>query len=127
MKTSGNTCSPTTPPANSKKAYFNLPGGDVLCQGHQGYYMARMLKKHPEEKVLMTVAKVYKKVGEVQTLSEGLQLAAAYLQIHRSNAAGHAVPQNASQLLDSQEAVRTTSTEKKNPLPSVLKPLKPAT
>lgn len=102
-------------PTPRKKAYASMPGGEVFVQGLPGYAIGKMLAQHPEERVLMSLGKGYHEVGRVKSLSEGVALAAASVQLYRSNAAGEDVPQHARKRLD---AARSESKAKSVPAPS---------
>lgn len=65
----------------------------LLRQGHQLWHLHNALLENPEEKVICEMASVYKEVGRVQTIAEGMVLAGANITAYRSTEEGERVMQ----------------------------------
>lgn len=65
----------------------------LLRQGHQLWHLHYSLLENPEEEVIYEMASVYKDVGRVQTIAEGMILAGANITAYRSTEEGERVMQ----------------------------------
>nr|WP_288257281.1 hypothetical protein [uncultured Pseudomonas sp.] len=65
----------------------------LIRQGHQLWHLHNALQENPEEVVIGELARVYKDVGRVGTISEGMVLAAANITSYRSTEEGERVMQ----------------------------------
>lgn len=65
----------------------------LLRQGHQLWHLHNALLENSEEQVICEMASVYKDVGRVQTIAEGMILASANITTYRSTEQGERVMQ----------------------------------
>ncbi|WP_162874721.1 hypothetical protein [Pseudomonas viridiflava] len=65
----------------------------LIRQGHQLWNLHNALLENPEEVVIGEMANVYKEVGRVKTIAEGMVLAGANITAYRSTEEGERVMQ----------------------------------
>lgn len=81
----------------------------LVRQGQQLWHLHQALRDHDEVTVVTELARQYKEVGRVSTLSEGLVLAGAVVTAYRSTEAGERVVQRARERLDARACYSSTT------------------